>query len=89
MKLSAKRLRGDKWGRGRNNEVRRTGRWWQVRSDKRTHKMNAKIGSTPKPGAKKPRMSLFYFLIACILVVIPFAVYWFFIMEPMQKMMGE
>jgi hypothetical protein len=48
--------------------------------------MKEKIEST---GAKKPRMSLFYFLIACILIVIPFAVYWFFIMEPMQKMMGE
>jgi hypothetical protein len=52
--------------------------------------MKEKIGSTDNAaGAKKPRMSLFYFLIACILIVIPFAVYWFFIMEPMQKMMGE
>jgi len=52
--------------------------------------MKEKTGSPPRSaGAKKPRMSLFYFLIACILIVIPFAVYWFFIMEPMQKMMGE
>jgi hypothetical protein len=48
--------------------------------------MNDNKGSIPR---KPNRMSLFYFIIACLLITIPFAVYWFFIMEPMQKMIDK
>ncbi len=41
-------------------------------------------------GARKPnRLGPVYFIIACVLIAVPFIVYWLFILRPMQDMVGR
>ena len=60
-------------------------------ADKRSHTVNEKKNSvqrsrdTPKPN----RLGPLYFLLACIFIALPFAVYWFFILEPLQDLVGK
>jgi len=60
-------------------------------ADKRSRSMNdKKDGVQRNRDTRKPnRLGLLYFLLACIVITLPFAVYWFFILRPLQDMVDK